>query len=67
MWQKIAAKCFEKLYIQYGKRCWQNVLNDYIYRLAKDDGKSFFIFYIYRLAKDDGKSFEIHTDNYRQL
>ena len=24
-------------------------------------------FYIYRLAKDNGKSSEFHTDNYRQL
>ena len=43
---------FERLYIQIGKISRQNALEK---------------LYIYRLAKDNGKSSEIQTHNYRQL
>ena len=57
------------IYIQIGKKMWQIILKDYIYKLAKDIGKLFFRLYIYtNWQNQQAKCLKfIHTiiDNYR--
>ena len=50
---KLIGKSFFRLYIYTN---WQKIMVNHFERL-----------YIYKLAKDNGKSFENQTDNYRQL